>query len=45
MKELHAIYPELYGTGYSEKEMDERFEALLSRHCELLGTRDAEILS
>ena len=45
MKELHAIYPELYGTGYSEKEMDERFEALLSRHCELFGTRDAEVFS
>ncbi len=45
MKGLHDIYPSLYGTEYSEKEMDLRFETLLAKHEELFGKKDAQIFS
>ena len=45
MKELHGLYPSLYGNEYTEKDMDERFEALLDKHSELFGTKDAAIFS
>ena len=41
--ELHAIYPDLYGKEYDEKEMDDRFSHLIEKHKELFGKNDAAI--
>lgn len=43
MNALHAVYPDLYGSNYSEKRMDERFSHLLARHTELFG-KDKETM-
>lgn len=43
--ELHAIYPDLYGKEYDEKEMDNRFSHLIEKHKELFGKNDAAIFS
>ena len=43
--DLHAIYPDLYGKEYDEKELDKRFMHLLEKHEELFGKKDAAIFS
>ena len=45
MESLHAIYPGLYGHEYSQEDMDKRFEALLDKHYEIFGRKDAAIFS
>ena len=45
MESLHGIYPGLYGSEYTESDMDRRFEALLAKHKELFGKNDAAVFS
>ncbi len=45
LTQLHGIYPDLYGNGYSEKEMDERFSHLVEKHSELFGKKTPAIFS
>lgn len=42
---LHDIYPRLYGTLYSEREMDKRFKSLVDRHRELFGKENPMLFS
>ena len=42
---LHAEYPLLYGRNYDEKDMDERFSSLVSKHEELFNRTDIMIFS
>lgn len=44
-KDLHTLYPSLYGSVYDEKEMDERFSRLIKRHEELYGKKDPALFS
>ncbi len=44
-KDLHTIYPYLYGSLYSEEEMDERFTRLEKRHEELFGEKKPMLFS
>ena len=43
--ELHNIYPLLYGSLYSEKEMDERFTTLIRKHEELFREKEPILFS
>ncbi len=42
---LHGIYPELYGSEYTEKDMDTRFESLVDTHNKLFGEKNPMIFS
>ena len=45
IEKLHAIYPDLYGANYDEKDMDERFLSLVDGHVKQFGTDDVSIFS
>lgn len=45
MKELHKVYPDLYGKNYNEKDMDQRFDDLVERHKELFGKDPVALFS
>lgn len=42
---LHSAYPHLYGSNYSEKEMDERYLSLINKHKELFGADSPMVFS
>lgn len=45
LNKLHAIYPKLYGHDYCEKEMDERYESLISNHMKIFGKDNPMLFS
>ena len=45
LDKLHAIYPDLYGTNYDEKDMDERFLSLVETHRKMFKNEDVALFS
>ena len=44
-KDLHSLYPSLYGSLYDEVEMDRRFSSLIEKHEELFSRKDPMLFS
>lgn len=44
-KDLHFLYPSLYGSLYDEVEMDRRFSSLIEKHEELFSRKDPMLFS
>lgn len=44
-KDLHSLYPSLYGSLYDEAEMDRRFSSLIEKHEELFSRKDPMLFS
>ncbi len=45
IEQLHALYPDLYGKEYDEKEMDSRFLHIIAKHKEIFGKDDPAVFS